>query len=67
MKRVCKAIHNEAKKQKGGFLSMLLGTVGASLLGNILAGKAINRAREGVLRSGYGNKTQDHKKKKMDF
>ena len=42
---------------------MLLGTVGASLLGNILAGKAINRAREGVLRSGYGNKTQDHKKK----
>ena len=46
---------------------MLLGTVGASLLGNILAGKAINRAREGVLRSGYGNKTQDHKKKKMDF
>ena len=41
---------------------MLLGTLGASLLGNILAGKGINRAREGVLRSGYGNKTQDHKK-----
>ena len=41
---------------------MLLGTLGASLLGNILAGKGINRAREGGLRSGYGNKTQDHKK-----
>ena len=45
---------------------MLLGTLGASLLGNILAGKGINRAGEGVIRAGYGNKRQDHKKK-MDF
>ena len=35
---------------------MLLGTLGASLLGNILAGKEINRAREGVIRAGHGNK-----------
>ena len=45
---------------------MLLGTLGASLLGNILTGKGINRAGEGVIRAGYGNKRQDHKNK-MDF
>ena len=39
---------------------MLLGTLGASLLGNILAGRGINRAGEGILRSGYGNKRQDY-------
>ena len=61
LKGVSETIQNEAKEQKGGFLSMLLGTVGASLLGNILAGKGINRAGEGVIRAGYGNK------KEMDF
>ena len=45
---------------------MLLGTLGASLLGNILAGKGINRAGEGVVRAGYGNKRQDYDNK-MDF
>ena len=65
MKEVCETIQNEAK-EKGGFLSMLLGTLGASLLGNILDGKGINRAGEGVIRAGYGNKRQDHKNK-MDF
>ena len=39
LKRVTKTITNETKKQKGGFLSMLLGTLGKSLLGNLLAGK----------------------------
>ena len=39
LKGVSKTIQNEAKEQKGGFLSMLLGTLGTSLLGNILAGK----------------------------
>ena len=63
LKGVSETIQNEAKEQKGGFLSMLLGTLGASLLGNILAGKGINRAGEGVIRAGYGNKKQDHKKK----
>ena len=40
---VSETIQNEVKERKGGFLSMLLGTLGASLLGNILAGKGINR------------------------
>ena len=66
MEGVSKTIQNEAKKQKGGFHSMLLGTLSASLLGNILPGKEINRAGEGVIRDGYGNKRQDYKNK-MDF
>ena len=45
---------------------MLLVTLGASLLGNILVGWGINRAGERVIRAGYGNKRQDHKNK-MDF
>ena len=45
---------------------MLLDTLGASLLGNILAGKGINRAGQGTVRAGYGNKRQDYKNK-MDF
>ena len=48
LKGVTKTIKNEKKKQKGGFLSMLLGTLSASLLGNLLTGKGIKRA-------GYGN------------
>ena len=39
LKGVTETVQNEVKEQKGGFLSMLLGTLGASLLGNILAGK----------------------------
>ena len=48
---VSETIQNEAKELRGGFLSMLLGTLGASLLGNILAGRGINRAG-GVIRAG---------------
>ena len=44
---VTKTIKNETKEQKGGFLSMLLGTLGASLLGNLLTGKGIVRAGTG--------------------
>ena len=44
LKGVSKTIKNETKEQKRGFLSMLLGTLGASLLGNNLAGKEIVRA-----------------------
>ena len=44
---VSKTIENEIKEQRGGFLSMLLGTLGASLLGNLLTGKGIVRAGEG--------------------
>ena len=42
---VSETIKNEAKEQKGKFLSMLLGTLGANLLGNMLAGKGVIRAR----------------------
>ena len=45
---------------------MLLGTLGASLLGNVLADRGINKAGEGVIKGGHGNKKQDHKNK-MDF
>ena len=68
LKGVTETVQNEVKKQKGGFLSMLLGTLGASLLGNLLTGQGVNRARkdlginragEGIVRAGY--------EKKMDF
>ena len=65
LKGVSETIQNEAKEQKGVFLSMLLGTLGASLLRNILAGQGIDRAGEGVIRAGYGNKRQD-RQNKMD-
>ena len=47
LKGVAKTIENETKEQKGGFLSMLLGTLGASLLENLLTGKGIVRAGSG--------------------
>ena len=62
LKEVSETIQNEVKEQKGGFLSMLLGTLGAILLGNMLAGKGINRAGEGFIRAGYGSKRSSVKK-----
>ena len=57
LKGVSKTIENETKEQKGGFLSMLLGTLGASLLGNLLSdGKGIMRAGNGIVRAGSGSK-----------
>ena len=60
LKGVSETIQNEAKEQRGGFLSMLLGTLGASLLGDILSkrlsGKGVIRAGEGTIRAGYGSK-----------
>ena len=57
LKGVSKAMKNETKEQKGGFLSMLLGTLGASLLGNLLfGGKGIMRAGDGIVRAGSGSK-----------
>ena len=75
LKGVTKTIENETKEQKGGFLSMLLGTLGASLLGNLLAGKGIVRAGSdrpsssalqnkkgtGIVRAGYDSQ------KDLDF
>ena len=55
LKGVSKTIGNEIKEQRGGFLSMLLGTLGASLLGNLLTGKGIMRAGDGIVRAGEGS------------
>ena len=55
LKGVTEKIENETKEQKGGFLSMLLGTLGASLFGNLLSGKGTVRAGEGIVRAGYGS------------
>ena len=59
LKGVSAIIQNETKEQKVGFFSVLLGTLGASSLGNMLAGKGINRAGEGFIRAGYGYKKED--------
>ena len=77
LKGVTETVQNEIKEQKGGFLSMLLGALGASLLGNILSCwginraskiRKINRAGEGIVRAGYGNKKDKKiKPKKMDL
>ena len=65
LKGASETIQNEAKEQKGGFLSMLLDALDASLLGSILAGKGVIRAGDrvitkrqvqGIIRAVYGNK-----------
>ena len=58
LKGVSKTIENEIKEQRGGFLSMHLVTLGASLLGNLLTGKGTIRAGEGkgIVRAGEGSK-----------
>ena len=56
LKGVSETIQKEAKEQRGGFLSMLLDTLGASLLGDILSGKGVIRAGEETIRAGYGSK-----------
>ena len=57
LKGVTKTIKNKTKEQKGGFLSMLLGNLGASLLGDILAGKGRagsgNKKGKEIVRAGY--------------
>ena len=55
LRGVTKTIENETKEQKGWFLSMLLGTLGASLVGNLLTGK-------GIVRAGYGNHSKKRKR-----
>ena len=62
LKGVTETIKNETKEQKDGLSSILLGTLGASLLENLLIGKGIVRATsgikkgKGIVRAGYGNK-----------
>ena len=61
---VTKTFKNETKEQKGGFLSMLLSTSGASLLGNLLTGKGVlrvgsgNKKGKGTFRTGCGSKKE---------
>ena len=64
LKGVTESVQNEVKEQKGGFLSILLGTLVTNLLGNVLTrkgihragkGKGIHRAGEGIVRVGEGN------------
>ena len=71
---VTETVQNEVKKQKRGLLSILLGTLGASLLGNIVSGQevnkkghGINRASKGIVRVGYGHHSLRNKSNKMDF
>ena len=56
LKGVTETVQNEVKEQKGGFLSTLLGTFGASLLGNLLTGKGVKAASwgRGIYRAGKG-------------
>ena len=54
LKGVTKTIKNGTEEQKGGFLTMLIDTFEASLLGNLLSGKGVVRAGKGMLRVGYG-------------
>ena len=64
LKGVTETIKNETQEQKGGFLSILLVTLGTSLLGNLLTGKGIVRAGsgnekgKGIVRAGSGNKNE---------
>ena len=69
---------NDTEEQKGGFLSVLLGTLGASLLRNLLSGKGIvragtgNKKGKGIVRAGGGNKkgkgiVRGGTGKKLDF
>ena len=80
IKQVTETVQNEVKEQKEGFLSMLLGKLDVSLLGNPLLGrgiyraekgkgKGINRAGEGVLIAGYGRtlSSASQNNNKMDF
>ena len=64
LKGVTETVQNEVKEQKGGFLRILLVSLGGSLLGNLLTGRGknragkgreINRAGDGIVRAGYDN------------
>ena len=68
LKGVSKTIKNEAKEQRRGFLSMLLGTLGASLLGNLLTGgKGIMSAGDGMARAGEGSGREKNPKFTVTF
>ena len=62
LKGVTETVPIEVEEQKGRFLRMLLGTLSASLLGNLLTGRGTNRAGEEIVRAGYGSRSSA-----MDF
>ena len=76
LKGVTETVQNEVKELKGGFLTLLLGTLGAILLRRLLIrkgiyragkGKEANRASEGIIRAGYGHPLSSTSQNKMDF
>ena len=81
LKGFTKTIENETKEQRGAFLSMLLGTLGASLLGNLSSGKGIvragsgcpsssasqNKKGKGIIRAGYNHPSSSALQNKIDF
>ena len=74
LKGVTESVQNEIKEQKCGFLSMLLGTLSASLLGNLLtskgafhAGKGVNKKGKGGHRAGEGIVRAGEESNNMDF
>ena len=56
-----KTVQNEVKEQKGGFLRLLLGTLGASSLGNLLPRKGIYRAGKGVIKGVFNTASSFNK------
>ena len=56
LEEITESVENEIKEEKREFLSMLPSTLGASLLGNLLSPKGINRAGEAIVRAGEGKK-----------
>ena len=69
VREVTGTVQNEIKEIKGGFLSYVIKYIRCkfvSLLGNILTGRGINKAGDGVVRAGYGNK-KGRKNTKLDF
>ena len=67
LKEVTKTVQNEAKEQKGGFLSKLLNTLGASLLRNLLTAKRINIKGKGTITAGNGIIRAVYKNNKTGF
>ena len=72
LKGATETVQNEVKEQKRGFLCMLLGTLDASLLGNLLTGRGTYRAGKGkrIVRAGYGRPSSSalhNNSSKMDF
>ena len=71
LKGVSETIQHETKEQRGGFLSMLLGTLSASLLGDVLSkglsGSGVIRAGEGTIRAGEGTIRADYGSKRASL